>query len=79
MKSRYMAPDQPGYEKQKKFDDKLASMKLFEFSRYGPPADEFLHGLQAANVADLPDPNLDFSIPVSRIVQYQPKTVVTKI
>lgn len=50
MKSRYMAPDQPGYNKQKKFDVKLDSLGLFDFSRFGPPADEFIRQLKVAGI-----------------------------
>jgi DNA phosphorothioation-associated putative methyltransferase len=43
MKSRYMAPDQEGYERQKTFDDALEKLRLFDFdlSQFGPPTGVF--------------------------------------
>ena len=43
-----MTPDQDGYNQQKKFDDDLVRLGLFDFSGHGPLADEFNSGL--ANV-----------------------------
>lgn len=37
LKSRYMAPDQDGYERQRAFDDVLQTLGRFDFERYGPP------------------------------------------
>ena len=39
MKSRYMALDQEGYERQRAFDDALEKLRLFDFdlSQFGPP------------------------------------------
>jgi hypothetical protein len=45
MKSQFMSPDQKGYQWQKKFDDSLAKMTQFDFSRYGPTIEEFQRGL----------------------------------
>ena len=36
LKSRYMAPDQAGYERQKAFDEQLTALGVFDFSAYGP-------------------------------------------
>ena len=51
MKSRYMAHDQPGYKRQKKFDDQLDSLNLFDFSRFGPSSEEFWACLRVASLA----------------------------
>ena len=50
MKSRYMAPDQEGYERQKTFDDALEKLRLFDFdlSRFGPPTGVFTAALASA-------------------------------
>jgi hypothetical protein len=40
-----MSPDQRDYQTQKKFDDSLAKMTQFDFSRYGPTVEEFQRGL----------------------------------
>jgi len=48
LKSRYMAPDQPGYDQQKMFDDALVKLGLFEFPEYGLPADVFTSTLRDA-------------------------------
>ena len=48
LKSRYMAADQPGYQQQKKFDDDLIKLGLFEFPEYGLPADVFASTLKGA-------------------------------
>jgi len=45
-KSRYMAPDQEGYERQKRFDDALMQLELCDPEDHGPPAS----ALQAALV-----------------------------
>jgi len=50
LKSRYMAPDQPGYERQKVFDDALTGLGLFDFSDLGPSKDDFVRGLAEAGV-----------------------------
>ena len=42
LKSRYMAPDQPGYKEQRAFDDQLAALEVFDFSGYGPSAEAVL-------------------------------------
>ena len=41
MKSRFMAPDQEGYQRQKKFDDALAKIPTIDLSGYGPTIEEF--------------------------------------
>jgi DNA phosphorothioation-associated putative methyltransferase len=41
LKSRYIPTEQPGYERQKKFDDALVKLGLFDFAEYGPAADVF--------------------------------------
>jgi DNA phosphorothioation-associated putative methyltransferase len=38
MKSRYMAPDQQGYERQRGFDEQLAAANIVDLSGYGPSA-----------------------------------------
>jgi hypothetical protein len=43
-----MTADQPGYERQKMFDDALIKLNLFEFLEYGPSADVFLSSLKNA-------------------------------
>mgnify|MGYP002402196323 CR=1 FL=1 len=48
LKSRYMASDQPGYERQKKFDDALVELQLFDFPEYGFSADVFASTLSGA-------------------------------
>ena len=50
MKSRYMAPDQEGYEQQKAFDDVLGNLRVFDFdlSQFGPPTGEFMAALASA-------------------------------
>ena len=51
MKSRYMALDQPGYAKQKKFDAQLQSLKGLDFSNFGPSAAELVRHLQASQLS----------------------------
>src|SRR5262249_31692154 len=51
LKSRYMTPDQPGYDQQKAFDDELLSLGLFDFSGYGPDAEKFYSELKKAGYA----------------------------
>jgi len=41
LKSRFMAPDQKDYERQKEFDDALAKVTKFDFAGYGPTIEEF--------------------------------------
>jgi DNA phosphorothioation-associated putative methyltransferase len=50
MKSRYMALDQEGYERQRAFDDALEKLRLFDFdlSQFGPPTGEFKAALASA-------------------------------
>ena len=48
LKSKYMTGDQEGYDRQKQFDDALLKLGLFDFSDYGPPADEFEATINAA-------------------------------
>ena len=48
LKSRYMTTDQEEYDRQKAFDDTLLKLGLFDFSDYGPPADEFEAFVNAA-------------------------------
>ena len=50
MKSRRMSENLAGYERQKTFDDELLSLKMFDFSGSGPPADEFVAHLRAARI-----------------------------
>lgn len=50
MKSRYMAADLPGYERQKAFDDQFEALGLFDFDTGGPATDELIAGLRSANV-----------------------------
>jgi hypothetical protein len=51
LKSRYMTADQVGYARQKSFDDALVKLDLFDFSEYGPPADDFTSTLSSAGYA----------------------------
>ncbi len=54
LKSRFMAPDQAGYARQKSFDDALSATGLFDFDGFGPDAETFFSTLQSAgHVADL--------------------------
>jgi DNA phosphorothioation-associated putative methyltransferase len=48
MKSRYMASDQEGYERQKAFDDALEKLRLFDLSQFGPPIGVFKAVLSSA-------------------------------
>jgi DNA phosphorothioation-associated putative methyltransferase len=48
LKSRYLTIDYPGYEQQKKFDDTLVKLGLFDFAEYGPSADDFRSSLGRA-------------------------------
>jgi len=50
MKSRYMAPDQEGYERQKTFDEALEKLHLLDFdlSQFGPPTSVFTAALASA-------------------------------
>ena len=50
MKSRYMAPDQPDYAKQKKFDAQLEALKDLDFRRFGPSVAELVQCLQASRL-----------------------------
>jgi DNA phosphorothioation-associated putative methyltransferase len=51
LKSRYMTPDQSGYDQQKAFDDALLNLGLFDFSSYGPEAEKFYSELKKAGYA----------------------------
>jgi DNA phosphorothioation-associated putative methyltransferase len=50
MKSRYLASDEEGYERQKTFDDALEKLHLFDFdlSQFGPPTGVFTAALANA-------------------------------
>lgn len=48
MKSRYMAPDQAGYQAQRCFDAQLSALELFNLEGYGPTASELARGLTRA-------------------------------
>ena len=50
LKSRYMAPDQPGYAKQKKFDAQLKAVQGLEFEGFGPSVAELMQRLQASGL-----------------------------
>jgi len=50
MKSRYMATDQSGYEKQKRFDDTLAKLPGIDFTGYGPSTQELHNALAAVGL-----------------------------
>ena len=50
MKSRYMAPDQPGYGKQKKFDAQLKAVQGLKFTRFGPSLAELVQCLQTSRL-----------------------------
>ena len=49
-KSKYMSKEQPGFESQRRFDQRLIKLGLFEFGGFGPRSDEFFEGLQAAGL-----------------------------
>jgi DNA phosphorothioation-associated putative methyltransferase len=51
LKSRYVTTEYPGYERQKNFDDALTKLGLFDFSEYGPPAEDFQSTLSRAGYA----------------------------
>jgi DNA phosphorothioation-associated putative methyltransferase len=48
LKSRYITTEYPGYERQKKFDDSLSKLGLFEFAEYGPEGGVFRSALSRA-------------------------------
>ena len=48
MKSRYMAADQDGYDRQKTFDDQLAALHLFDLRAHGPSSLELANALKSA-------------------------------
>lgn len=50
MKSRYMAPDQLGYKKQKRFDESLERLLALDLSGYGPSAQELYAGFATAKI-----------------------------
>ena len=50
MKSRYMAPDLPGYAKQKKFDAQLEGLQGLEFGRFGPSVAKLVEHLKASRL-----------------------------
>ena len=50
MKSRFMAPDQPGYTKQTKFDAQLQGLQGLDFSNFGPSVGELVQHLQASRL-----------------------------
>ena len=50
MKSRYMAPDQAGYAKQKKFDAQLEALQGLDFTWFGPSVAELVQHLQASRL-----------------------------
>ena len=50
MKSRYMAPDQSGYAKQRRFDTQLQGLKGLDFTKFGPPMGELVQHLQASRL-----------------------------
>lgn len=45
LKSRYLPPQHPGRDRQAAFDQALEKLDRFDFSGYGPSAEEFAHGL----------------------------------
>ena len=51
LKSRYITLKYPRYEEQKKFDDALVKLGLFDFTEYGPDADVFRSTLSRAGYA----------------------------
>ena len=50
-KSKYMNNNQSGYESQRKFDNKLAKLGLFDFNGFGPPSDIFFDTLKRAGLS----------------------------
>lgn len=49
-KSKYMNNVQPGYDSQRRFDNKLIKLGLFDFSGFGPPSDIFFDTLERAGL-----------------------------
>jgi len=45
-KSKYMSGGQPGYETQRRFDQRLNKLGLFDFEGFGPPSDVFFETLE---------------------------------
>ena len=50
LKSRYMAASQTGYDKQRRFDQKLERLGLFELNGFGPSPAEFFTVLEGASL-----------------------------
>ena len=50
LKSRYMASSQSGYAKQKRFDQKLDRLGLFDFSGFGPTTANFFATLEGSSL-----------------------------
>lgn len=50
LKSRYMAPDQPGFEQQRAFDDQLQALECLDLTRYGPDPETFYRVLHDAGL-----------------------------
>ena len=50
MKSRYMARDQEGYDRQHAFDSELEGLGIFDLEGYGPSAAELARGLSGAGL-----------------------------
>ena len=50
LKSRYMASSQGGYAKQKRFDQKLERLGLFDFSGFGPSPAYFFANLEGSSL-----------------------------
>ncbi|MBM3266582.1 MAG: DNA phosphorothioation-associated putative methyltransferase [Candidatus Sericytochromatia bacterium] len=51
LKSRYLAPDQKGFDAQRVFDDALRKTGIFDFTGFGPPGDQFEQALADAGYA----------------------------
>ena len=45
-----MSKEQPGYESQRRFDQRLVKLGLFDFGGFGPRSDEFFKVLEAAGL-----------------------------
>jgi DNA phosphorothioation-associated putative methyltransferase len=50
LKSRYLAPDLPGYDEQLAFDEVLVALKLFNFDGFGPDRETFYTELRSRGI-----------------------------
>ena len=50
-KSKYMSKGQPGYESQRRFDQRLHKLGLFNFDGFGPTSDVFFETVERAGLS----------------------------